>query len=163
MITRAILAMKRGKLFNEFIPCPRDLKEAVAGSSKDPEEQKKIVEQHENNVKKYGYPTWYEWAIANWGTKWDIGETDPSEQTEISVCANFDTAWGPPVAFAERLSELDFDVILYYYEPGIGFCGKYTSEYGDHTYEIKDGDIPEDIDELFGISENSWDEEEEDQ
>ena len=23
------------------------------------------------NWGKYGYPTWYEWSIANWGTKWN--------------------------------------------------------------------------------------------
>jgi hypothetical protein len=24
------------------------------------------------NWGKYGYPTWYEWSIANWGTKWKV-------------------------------------------------------------------------------------------
>ena len=24
-----------------------------------------------SNLEKYGYPTWYEWSIATWGTKWN--------------------------------------------------------------------------------------------
>ena len=161
MISRAIHAMKRGEFFNEFVPCPKELKDTVSGFSGDPEEQKKLNEQHAANVEKYGHPTWYEWSIANWGTKWDAGEIDPSDQTEISVSASFDSAWSPPITFVERLSEMGFDVVLYYYEPGMDFCGKYTSEFGDRTYEISKEDIPEDIDDMFGISENAWDEEDE--
>jgi len=164
MITRAINALKRGEFLQEFVPCPKELKEAVAGSFADEAEQKKLEDQHKSNSEKFGYPTWYEFCVSEWGTKWDVESNDIYDQTEISFSANFDSAWAPPVNAMEKLSDLGFEVRLCYYEPGMGFCGKYTTEYGDHTYEINKGDeIPEDLDEMFGISENSWDEDEEEQ
>lgn len=161
MITRAVKAMKRGEFLEEFVPCPKELKDATAGFVNDEEAQAEITRQHAANTAAHGYPTWYEWCIANWGTKWDLGTVDVSEVTEISVTANFDSAWSPPINAMEKLSDMGFEVILYYYEPGAGFCGKYTSEYGEHTYTIGEDEIPEDVDDMFGVTENQWDEDEE--
>src|SRR5690242_13974136 len=38
------------------------------------EDQKEAVElalEYNQNLQKYGHTTWYDWAIANWGTKWN--------------------------------------------------------------------------------------------
>lgn len=161
MITRAVKAMKRGEFLQEFVPCPKELRDTTAGFSADEEAQAELNKQHEANIKAHGYPTWYEWNIANWGTKWDLGTVDVNEVTEISLTATFDSAWSPPIAAMEQLSDMGFEVILYYYEPGVGFCGKYSSEYGEHTYTIGEDEIPEDIDDMFGVTENQWDEDEE--
>ena len=65
----------------------------------------KMGEQVYNNIKNYGHPTWYEWRIDNWGTKWDaydIGEwyEDEEEKQELSFC----TAWGAPLNIIRLLS-----------------------------------------------------------
>lgn len=36
-----------------------------------------------NNIKKYGYPTWYGWCDDNWGTKWNALETCESDDNTI--------------------------------------------------------------------------------
>lgn len=41
------------------------------------------------NRKKYGYPTWYEWSTATWGTKWNAYHQDFEEPNILW----FDTAW----------------------------------------------------------------------
>lgn len=53
------------------------------------------------NVKNYGCPTWYEWAITNWGTKWDVCSEIELDDNSIS----FDTAWAPPVPVLAELSK----------------------------------------------------------
>lgn len=57
-----------------------------------------------------GYPDWYEWAIANWGTKWDATEakilrplTEYNDEAEFAV--TFDTAWSPPEPVINTLQE----------------------------------------------------------
>lgn len=93
-----------------------------------------------------------------WGTKWDANCYDLDER-DGGVFLVFDTAWAPPILFYEKLSEMGFSVTAYYFEPGMGFCGRYTSEDGDDYYEIEESDaewvrdcIPKDIDAFFGIS-----------
>jgi hypothetical protein len=40
--------------------------------------------------------TWYEWSIANWGTKWNAYSQEPTERTDDTLILRFQTAWGPP-------------------------------------------------------------------
>ena len=85
-----------------------------------------------------------------------------------SVSFSFDTAWAPPLNFYD---DIPFTVTAYYYEPGMGFCGKWTSEDGDAYYEVSSDDsiediernIPSDILEAFNIIDDiqSWQESEE--
>lgn len=73
---------------------------------------------------------WYEWRLANWGTKWDLsdvtiqGDFNPESDEEVSIC--FSTAWSPPlegiVSVSKKFPELSFSV--FYSEPGADFCGK---------------------------------------
>lgn len=162
MITRAVRSLERGEFLQEFIPCPKELTDTVSGYVGD--EQAALDAKQAANVEKYGYPTWYEHNINEWGTKWDVSSAHISDQTDISVSASFDTAWAPPVAAMDKLSDLGFEVELYYYEPGMEFCGKYTTEYGDRDYKCSE-EIPADIDEIFGITEqrDQWEEETEDE
>lgn len=94
----------------------------------------------------------------NWGTKWDATCHDIDER-EGGIFLVFDTAWTPPIQFYEKLAELGFSINAYYFEPGCGFCGRYTHDEGDDYYEIEEADaewvrdvIPRDIDSFFGIS-----------
>lgn len=135
MIIRAAQAFDRGELLNEFHPLPENLRED--GS-------------------------WYDWCIRNWGTKWDVGGdgrnpiTDPNE-LEMS----FESAWAPPIEAYQVMCELGFEIQAFYYEPGMGFVGKFTGdsegdnddyyEFGDWSAEQVRTEIPE-LDERFGIS-----------
>ena len=74
---------------------------------------------------------WYNWNVANWGTKWNCGEVwhdrTTEEITEVGRTSyNFDTAWSPaePVvaALAEQFPTLS--ITHRYCEGGMGFAGE---------------------------------------
>lgn len=160
-IKRVVEAYSRDALFSEFVPCPQDLVDTVAGSFDDTEEQAALEAKQVSNRDKYGYANWYDWCVANWGTKWDINSNDDQDvpYSEDRVELYFDTAWSPPIPFYEKMEELGFTVDGYYYEPGMGYCGRYND--GDDDYYEIEGDakwvlenIPGDINDTFSISDN---------
>ncbi len=63
----------------------------------------------------------YNKAIEEWGTKWDINGADVSSVApdNKSIEVFFDTAWGPPTGFYEKLTEQGFVIDATYHEPGI--------------------------------------------
>jgi hypothetical protein len=148
-------------LFGEFFPTPQDLVDTVAGylGASDSPEPFALVAREMANLAKYGAKNWYDWNIANWGTKWDVDDKDfgDFEEDGNSVRLGFDTAWSPPIEFYEGMERLGFEVVAYYYESGVGFCGKYEDGY-ENTIDIE-GDsnwvevnVPREIDEMFAIS-----------
>jgi hypothetical protein len=76
---------------------------------------------------------WYNWRIANWGTKWDAMtawgvELDEDEKT---LTVSFHTAWSPPIDLYEYLhEETEWRVEAVYFEAGMGFCGGFDEENG---------------------------------
>lgn len=72
----------------------------------------------------------YNWRIANWGTKWDIDNTD----TEIlfdspyQLILRFITAWAPPEEFFNTISKRypDLYFTCVYAEPGMDFDGMFS-------------------------------------
>lgn len=61
------------------------------------------------NLRRYGCVDWYEWNIANWGTKWDAYE-DVMEEDGTYI--QFETAWSTPDAFLKKLAEhIDFKLV----------------------------------------------------
>ena len=151
-IKRAQTALADGRLFEEFVPCPEPLKEAVASFGTD------YQEQNEKNVAEFGYASWYDFAVSEWGTKWDVEcySHEISEDGHTLQCS-FDTAWSPPIAFYEKMKDLGFTINAEYYEPGVGFVGEWLDG-DDYTYEIPQTaaeareEIPEHLDENWGIS-----------
>ena len=143
MIDRVEAAVKAGKLLNEFVTRPED-QEA----------------------------DWYNWNIANWGTKWDVGDEHSILDREgNSIVLSFDSAWAPPTKAYEIFQDLGFQVEAYYYEPGLAFCGKFDEdgddyyEYGGMSADEARDVIPSEIDEMFGICDyiEEWEEESEDE
>ena len=63
-----------------------------------------------SNLEKYGYPTWYEWSIATWGTKWNACHQDFEEPNILW----FDTAWEGVPLLIQTLSEIFPDVEFQY-------------------------------------------------
>ena len=155
MIEKIIKGYSEGKLFEEFFPCPAELSAPVAIGEN---YNDRVAAQEAANKEKYGYTSWYDWCINNWGCKWDAGnendeDLDCMDPNKVSL--SFDTAWQPPVAFYAKLTELGFNITAFYLEEGMGFVGKYTSQDGDESFNF-DGaedleDIPDDIREFWDL------------
>jgi hypothetical protein len=98
---------------------------------------------------------WYEWRIANWGTKWELSETETDAFTPLEPAAKegdsyssycyFPTAWAPPIAWATKVSELfpKITLSLWYDEPGMSFAGLYRITGGVLSEESWEGDSTE--------------------
>jgi len=80
-------------------------------------------------INKYGYDNWYQWNIANWGTKWGSCETNvykKNEYEKYELTYYFNTAWTPPDKWFYKLIEkysTNYDIKLEYSEPGCDFAG----------------------------------------
>lgn len=166
MIDRAV----KGKdgLLMEFMPTPQDLVDTVAGSFGDGDKQAALEAQQASNIRKYGYKDWYDWNVANWGTKWDVSLESLERVDANTLTASFESAWAPPLEAYNRLLDLGFEIVAYYYEPGMAFVGKYDNGI-DECYEYSGTDsktvrdtIGEELDDYFGISESmaEWEDEE---
>ena len=116
------------------IPCPEELVEQTANYTKNPD-----------MIAKYGYSSWYDWRIANWGTKWEVyedypvwmsadkstGTGDLSIDTENldedagEIKISFLSAWGPPTQGIQKISGLwpNLYFTIVYVEAGNGFAG----------------------------------------
>ena len=122
MIDRFYNAYEQGQLCNEFIPTPEGLLKITAPNRTNPEEM----------TKQYGFPDWYSFRVAKWGTKWDIGSKRGSDGSisrddSNTVSGSFSSAWSPPVELFKYLAnELGYQVELTYNEPGNCFCGSFT-------------------------------------
>ena len=162
MIVRARDAFNRGELLNEFIPVPICLTETIAGrAGPDGSPEQIALEQSiQDNLNAYNYKDWYSFCVAEWGTKWDVGGEgcDPIED-DGTLTLSFDSAWAPPLAAMAEFQRQGFEVKLYYYESGMCFAGIFDEE-GDDYYELGDmssdevaSNIPTELDEMFCISE----------
>lgn len=169
MLERVRKGFNEGALLAEFMPVPEDL-QITAGFLGDTEEQRKLELQEQANIKKYGYKNWYDWCVANWGTKWDVGgDGYEAQDIEGGLMLTFDSAWSPPCdAYARLIEEFGFEIRAMYYEPGMAFAGIWDNgdddfyEYGGLNSEQIAETLPEVLDEAFGISESAaeWEAEE---
>lgn len=75
-------------------------------AEKDRQEALQLGETYLENRKKYGYPTWFEWSIATWGTKWNAYNQSFEEPNILW----FDTAWNGVPQLIQKLSEIFPDV-----------------------------------------------------
>jgi hypothetical protein len=80
---------------------------------------------------------WYEWRVANWGTKWD--GYDGRFNCDDFSSFYFETAWTPPLPIIKKLAELTGETfILQYIEYGMFFCGRYTASPEEYDSEYYD-------------------------
>lgn len=164
MISRAVKSAQKDALLNEFVPVPQALVDTTEGSYGDKLEQARLMALREGNVKTYGYSSWYDFAIGEWGCKWDISNGGDDYKIKkvdngYSVMLYFDTAWSPPIDFYNKLVELEFEVSAMYHEPGVNFCGRYYDGQ-DEIYDLTTlsseavkEQLPAELDNAFGISE----------
>ena len=95
-----------------------------------------ITKEMSNRFKEeFGADNWYDWHLANWGTKWNAYDQYSDEGSEV---ISFNTAWSNPedamIALSSKYPELTFHI-------------QYADEDFGHNvgeYTVKDGEIIED-------------------
>lgn len=156
-------AVREGEFLKHIIPIPDDL-QIVAGRVGDDNnpDQIELERKTAENIEKYGAGNWYDFCVNHWGTKWDV---DPYEPSDVKVENNtiqfgFDSAWSPPIGIYEAMIEDGYEVVAYYYEPGMAYVGKWDNgvdecyDYSGHDSKTVVDAIGEELDDMFGISES---------
>jgi hypothetical protein len=133
--------------FNKIIPVPEDLNITCHPGTKDEELQKL----YDANTIKHGFRSWYEFCVANWGTKWSPSGDFNYDDTAFI----FETAWSPSTPITEKLAknlEEDEMLIHSYIEEGMGYCGKFVAgnEGGVDEYYDNIEDAPQELKDEFG-------------
>ena len=97
-----------------------------------------------DNIDKYGAPTWYDWRIDHWGTKWDAYGYDEGKDYSKAKELRFLTAWSAPHPILQRLSEQypALEITHQWADEDIGFnCGIAVYRAGEQTeLEVKQDD-----------------------
>ena len=99
---------------------------------------------------------WYDWNINHWGTKWDLSLIDWNRDDDETIWISFETAWSPPIAIYEYLSENDWYVDAVYHEGGMGFCGIWQDGEDDYyEYNLDDWEsidcLPDEVKDFTGL------------
>ena len=103
-----------------------------------------LLEKYEANMAKYGYKTWYDWCVANWGTKWspNIHSIGHDGNRLTILC---DSAWSPPTGLLTKASK-EYPSLVFvdtYSEEGMEFwgcdvfrAGEIIAEHGYDSYHL---------------------------
>lgn len=134
--------------FNQIVPMPEELKDIHKGSTIINGEKFKcwrVVDDKSIGItekelhcfrEKFGAEDWYDWAVQNWGTKWNNADEVSCEQfSDTDIEYSFDTAWSPPLPVIEEAAKL-FPKLTFeinYEEPGMDFSGYSIFENGELT------------------------------
>lgn len=126
-ITAGSVTDKGLKAYKDFVSIVK-----FDGANKDidllniPEEKEKIFLKHRTdvteeewsagrqafrNIQQHGFPTWYEWSINNWGTKWnayDCLEFEDASEEHNEIC--FNTAWSAPHPVLFKLAQMNPEI-----------------------------------------------------
>tara|TARA_Y100000401_G_scaffold55907_1_gene44260 strand:+ start:13048 stop:13524 length:477 start_codon:yes stop_codon:yes gene_type:complete len=79
---------------------------------------------------------WYQWRLNNWGCKWDVVAEIIHKTNHVAIYS-FDSPWGPPVEFVQKVSSLFRKLIfrITFDEPGCDFAGDITCKKGEIVNE----------------------------
>ncbi|MCU4350188.1 DUF1281 family ferredoxin-like fold protein [Acinetobacter ursingii] len=89
----------------------------IEDNSSTPAKLMQLGQQIISNVDQYGYKTWYEWSIPNWGTKWNAYEVNVEDNT-----VSFDTAWNSPdPVLTTWIAKFNLDCIVKAFDEGHNF------------------------------------------
>ena len=113
-------------------------------NDKEFQESIELGKKYLDNYIKYGYCTWYNWSIDNWGTKWNVED----EVTVIEIDDNkykiiFYTAWSCPTGILNEFSKMcdDGELDWLYYDEDYDGHFFVTKENGKLKYEKEYLDI----------------------
>lgn len=110
--------------FNRIIPMPDGLMDTVSPTRSEDEAKA--------NIARFGARDWYDWAIANWGTKWNACDAMLLGANENII--EFSTAWSFPRPVFDRLAEMfpDMYIDVRYADEDFGSnCGELQYEHGE--------------------------------
>jgi len=104
--------------FSQLAPYPDEIYQGNLG-----QEERKI----------HGANNWYDWNIANWGTKWNASEIEEwvieKRYDDIYTASiKFTTAWAPPIEWFKKAApqySKSLSFTLDYWEEGMFFAGTY--------------------------------------
>lgn len=142
--------------FNGILPMPLELRETTSpttvletqeeADAKNAEDRKAAEknkwpghtdryiskEEADRRQKEYGALNWYDFANAQWGTKWNAYEVRYLEGDDTKIVIQFDTAWDTPRGIWEELERQGFTVkgVMYGEMDGYEFIGN-----GDEVFE----------------------------
>lgn len=125
-LTRVVVAAEREGLFEEFVPHPKN------------------TENVDNSLG---------WNIDHWGTKWEA-QVHSIDLDENSISLSFDTAWGPPIAFYDKMTELGFNVEAKYCELGMDFIGLYENGHDEAYVASESENVPVNLSEYYGLEDH---------
>jgi len=133
-------------LLETLHPTPKQLVENnVEVYRNDPEYMENMAHQRFINKAKTGYESWYDWALAEWGTKWGDSSTHMTEEGDNTLHFYFETAWSPPVEGMLNISKkypmLTF--VMTFREGGMGLAGAVGISNGKVIHE-SNGKWPDD-------------------
>jgi hypothetical protein len=124
--------------FTKLHPTPDALASTVSGwyAEGSPEKEAHEKKQAENIVM-YGYKDWYDWNIANWGTKWSPADVYQNLITRNCAEFSYQTAWSPCSPLWQNISNLypTLAFIETYEEMGMGFYGLTAHYRGGQFFE----------------------------
>jgi hypothetical protein len=136
-LKRAKTAGESASIFNIVKPIPKALMITAGFLGAGTPEQTALIEAEKKNIDLYGYKNWYDYCVAEWGTKWDARtEEDKFVIDGNRVTIYFDTAWSPPMGIYHALEDLGFDIEATYVEQGMGYIGYYKDGI-DNCEEMK--------------------------
>lgn len=114
---------------NQLHPMPKCLEGSTKGFFSNEDEQKALEEQSEKNKAECGYANWYDWADANWSTKWGACDVDYIYEGSVhdghEVTIKFESAWCPAVELIRTISS-KFPTLVFslsYTEESDAFAG----------------------------------------
>jgi hypothetical protein len=112
--------------FQDLMPIPEDLQIEAGYFGDGTDKNNEMQERYARNKEKYGHQHWYDWCIANWGTKWDARVEDFNAKNINDICVYFETAWSPPLDFLSWFCEQHPDTVfsMHYDEEGCFFEGE---------------------------------------
>lgn len=150
--------------FNGVVPMPEELKNTTSPtrivSQEDYDKDPKsgiTKEMQAEFLEKYEADNWYDWASANWGTKWGAYDVQDwgYEQGDDELRVYFQTAWSPPGEFLRRASEAYPTLQFHntFLEEGLEYIGfeiYSNGEVVDSASYDSDDEEAQDIFEVFG-------------
>ena len=150
---------------NQLFPIPTELHETVSGYVGE-EKAEEHSKQQESNLAKYGYKDWYDWANANWDTKWGACNVEFDEDSfsegSNSIDLHWESAWSPAVGLIRNISaqfpELVFG--MHFTEEANFFAGFMVFHNGEMTdegdYNMEDQPEYSDDDENYDEKYSEW-------
>lgn len=113
--------------FNAILPMPPILQKITKGAMvldgkrierwiDEDGKQRELTAEEAAEADATGFPDWYDWACAKWGTKWNASEAEITDNYDGYAEIRFTTAWAPPEGIFEELERKfpDLDLSLNY-------------------------------------------------